>query len=66
MKNQIFNLGKELSKKDQKEINGGFFGCQPQLLQCDSESDCPPCSTGCGLTIDNNGTPLYISGICAF
>ncbi len=66
MKNQTSNLGKVLSKNDQKEINGGFFGCQPQLLQCDSNSDCPPCSSGCGITINNNGTPIFISGVCAF
>ncbi|WP_299674067.1 hypothetical protein [uncultured Tenacibaculum sp.] len=66
MKNQISSLGKALSKNDQKNIKGGFFGCQPQLLQCDSHRDCPPCSSGCGITVDNNGTPLFISGICAF
>lgn len=66
MKNQISNLGKVISKNDQKNIQGGFFGCQPQILDCSSDSDCPPCSKGCGFTIDNNGTPIVIPGVCAF
>ncbi len=65
MKNQILNLGTVISKKEQKNIQGGF-GCQPQLLLCDSNRDCPPCSSGCGITIDLNGEPFFISGVCAF
>ncbi|WP_075341624.1 hypothetical protein [Tenacibaculum agarivorans] len=66
MKKQILNLGKVISKNEQKNIQGGFFGCQPQLLQCDSDRDCPPCSRGCGITIDLDGDPFFISGVCAF
>lgn len=66
MKSQILNLGKVLSKNDQKEIQGGFWGCIPEKRECKSHNDCPPCSLGCGITINNNGTPFVIEGICAY
>ncbi len=53
-----------LKKEQQKSINGGFWGCQPTLIECRSDRDC--CSGRCGITIDNNGKPLFISGVCAF
>ncbi len=68
MKSKILNLKNVsiLSKNQQKAINAGFYGCQPSLIECHSDSDCLPCSSRCGFTIDNNGTPIFISGICAF
>lgn len=65
MKNQISKLGKVLSKNDQRNIEGGF-GCYAQFLECSSNRDCPPCSGGCGMTIDVNGEPLFIPDLCAF
>jgi len=64
----ILNLEKVriLKKEQQKSINGGFFGCQPQIIQCYSDRDCLPCSSRCGFTIDINGEPTFISGVCAF
>ena len=50
-----------LKKGSQKSINGGFFGCQPSLFECRSDSDCP-CGGPCGITINN----IFVSGVCAF
>lgn len=59
---------KSLSKVEQKSITGGFFGfgCQPQILQCSSHRDCPPCSFGCGIPIDLGNGNIEIADICAF
>lgn len=57
---------KALSNAEQKEIKGGFWGgCQPQLLQCYDDSDCPFCSAGCGITFEVNGQ-VFTENICAF
>ncbi|SHI46757.1 hypothetical protein [Aquimarina spongiae] len=53
-----------LKKGTQKSINGGFFGCEPSLFECRSDSDCP-CGP-CGITINNGGNPIFVSGVCAF
>ena len=60
MKTQILNLkdARILSKEDQKTIHGGFFGCQPQIIECNSDSDCP-CSS-CGITFSNNGVEYFV------
>ena len=60
---------KSLTKGEQKTISGGFFGfgCQPQILECNSDSDCPFCSQGCGIEITlPDGEILNIDGVCAF
>jgi hypothetical protein len=66
MKN-LAKLGKALTKTEQKEITGGFWGCQAQLIDCQDNSDCPPCSFGCGVTFGNiPGSPPVVIDICAF
>lgn len=65
MKN-LSKLGFPLSKQEQQEINGGFFGCQPQLIQCNDNSDCPPCSFGCGIPITLPDGSVIIADVCAF
>jgi hypothetical protein len=64
MKN-VSKLGTALTKTEQKEITGGFWGCQPQLLECSDNSDCPPCSFGCGIIFNGPNGPTTID-ICAF
>ena len=55
-----------LSSLEQKEIKGGFWGgCQAQLLECESNSDCPPCSFGCGISFEVNGE-VFSANVCAF
>ena len=57
---------KALSASEQKEIKGGFWGgCQPQLLECYDDSDCPSCSSGCGISFNVNGETLF-ANVCAF
>ena len=63
MKN-LSKLGKALSKKEQKEINGGFFGCQPGFFACRRDSDC--CNGRCGGTIDSPIGPISVDGWCNF
>ena len=68
MKN-LKNLGKSISRAEQKEINGGFGrrrGCQAQLIQCESDFDCPSCSAGCGIVINKPNGPISLGNICAF
>ncbi|AXT19967.1 hypothetical protein D7030_02260 [Flavobacteriaceae bacterium AU392] len=69
MKN-LLKLGKALNKAEQKSISGGFwgFGCQPQLLECETDQDCPSCSFGCGRTTTTlpDGTVITFDGICSF
>jgi len=66
MKN-VSKLGKALTKTEQKLITGGFFGCSPQLILCEDDQECPPCSTGCGLTTTlPDGTVLTFNDLCAF
>lgn len=64
MKN-LSKLGKALSKTEQKEITGGFWGCQAQLIDCQDNSDCPPCSFGCGYTFNGPNGPITVD-ICTF
>ncbi len=64
---KIINLkgAKKLSTLEQKLISGGFWGgCQPQLIQCDSDQDCP-CGS-CGITIDGPNGPINFFDVCAF
>ena len=59
---------KNLTKAEQKEISGGFWGggCQPMLLECESNNDCPSCSFGCGFNIEFNGQVINFPGVCSF
>ncbi|WP_299106604.1 hypothetical protein [uncultured Tenacibaculum sp.] len=41
MKTSILNLGKALSKENQKQINGGSSDCR-RMERCSSNSDCGP------------------------
>lgn len=64
---KIMNLmgAKKLSVLEQKLISGGFWGaCQPQIILCESDQDCP-CGS-CGIIIDGPSGPINISDICAF
>lgn len=55
-----------LSNAEQKEIKGGFWGgCQPQLVQCDSDNDCP-CGRSCGITVDTPQGPIDFFDVCQF
>ncbi|MDY8136198.1 hypothetical protein [Aquimarina sp. 2201CG5-10] len=67
MKKNILNLNgvKILRKEEQKFVNGGGFGfgCQPQIIQCNSDRDCP--CTPCGVTINANGVDYFLD-ICAY
>ena len=66
MKN-VSKLGVALTKIEQKAITGGFFGCQPQFIECQDDSDCPSCSFGCGINITlPDGTPIVVDDFCAF
>ncbi len=53
MKKTILNLGKVLSKTQQKSINGGRY------TECNSDSDCPNNMSCCYFS-------LYKTEICAF
>ncbi len=59
----ILNLEKVtvLKKEQQKSINGGFWGCQPEFRECRTDRDCP-CG-GCGMYIEGIG---LIEGLCAY
>jgi len=57
---------KVLSKKEQKHISGGFFGCQPQFIECSSDRDCPIlCGSTCGITITAGGQTFEVN-ICSY
>lgn len=45
MKKSILNLGKAVSKKDQKEIIGGVLWYDALLIPCDQ--GCPPSMPSC-------------------
>ena len=63
---KLSHIGTPLSKAEQKLVSGGFWGCQPQIIQCFSNQDCPFCSSGCGIVVplpDGSTTTL---DICAF
>lgn len=65
MKN-VSKLGKALTKTEQKEITGGW-GCQAQLILCETDFDCPFCSSGCGLTTTlPDGSTIFFDDLCAF
>ena len=64
MKN-LSRLGEALTKEEQQSINGGFWGCQAQLLECEDNQDCPSCSFGCGIVINLPDGPTTIN-VCAF
>jgi len=67
---KISNLkgAKTLSITEQKLISGGFWGwggCQPQLIQCDTDNDCP-CGP-CGFVVDGGPAgPINFFDVCAF
>lgn len=55
-----------LSSLEQKEIKGGFWGgCQAQFIECSNDSDCPFCSSGCGITFEVNGQ-VFLENFCRF
>jgi len=62
---------KTLTKTEQKEIKGGYFGggfgCnQPILAQCFSDSDCP-CNRRCGVEIATfPGETVFFNDLCEF
>jgi len=65
MKN-LSKLGKTLSRSEQKEINGGFWGgCQAGFFECKTDRDC--CNFRCGGTIDGGPAgPISVDGWCNF
>jgi len=47
MKQQILSIGKELSKVEQRKIQGGFGEeCEPLLGSCTSDEQCHPVNNG--------------------
>ncbi|MFY0629892.1 MAG: hypothetical protein JXR05_05885 [Flavobacteriaceae bacterium] len=51
MKKQILNIGNALSKSEQRQINGGFFGCG-SLSECMSS-----CQYECVWTVNWHREP---------
>lgn len=59
-------LGKALTKEEQKSVTGGFWGCQAQFIDCQSNDDCPSCSFGCGVVFTLPDGTVTTVDICAF
>jgi len=65
------NNVKTLTKTEQKEIKGGFwgggFGCnQPVFAQCFSDNDCP-CNRRCGVNVEvTQGEFIFFNDLCEF